>query len=266
VFLANRPAIGWVEVHSENYFGRGGAPLALLDRVRADWPVSLHGVGLSLGSAERPSREHLGKLKALVERFAPFAVSEHLAWSSNDGVYLNDLLPLPYTDEALTTFCRNVAEAQDVLGRAILIENPSSYLRFAASTIPEWEFLAEAARRTGCGVLLDVNNIHVSAHNHGYDQAAYLAAMARAPVGEIHLAGHLTETLAGRTILIDDHGSRVADAVWALYRDALALVGPTPTLVEWDTKLPALEVLVGEAARAQAMLADALAPGAGHAA
>ena len=244
------PAIGWVEAHSENYFGRGGQPLHYLERVRTHYPLSLHGVGLSLGSADGLRRTHLVQLKALVDRFEPGLVSDHLCWGAIGARHLNDLLPLPYTDEALDVVCANVGEAQDFLKREILVENVSSYLEFSDSCIPEWEFVAEVARRTGCGLLLDVNNIYVSATNHGFDPLAYLEAIPAHAVREIHLAGFDSNGLC----LIDTHGKRVAGPVWNLYGEALSRVGRVPTLIEWDTDVPALAVLLDEAAKAQEIL------------
>jgi hypothetical protein len=254
--LATRPRLGWLEVHAENYMG-GGPAVARLEAVRRDHEVAVHGVGLSLGSAEGLDDGHLGRLRRLVDRLAPVAVSEHLAWSVSGGVYLNHLLPLPYTEESLAVVTGNVARAQERLGRRLLVENPSSYLRFRDSTIPEAEFLGELVRRTGCGVLCDVNNIHVSAANLGGDALAYLAALPVAAVAEIHLAGHAVNDADGRAILIDDHGSRVAESVWRLYDRALERFGPVPTVIEWDTDLPPLEVLLDEAARAERRLGAA---------
>lgn len=248
--LATRPAIGWFEVHPENYMGDGPA-LARLLAVRRDYPVSLHGVGLSLGSANGIDREHLGRLKAVVERVEPFLVSEHLSWSVADGRYLNDLLPLPYTEEALDVVSRNVTTAQDTLGRRILVENPSAYLRFRESTIAEPEFLAELARRTGCGLLCDVNNIFVNCTNFEADAADYLERVPREAVGEIHLAGHFRSERQGRPLLIDDHGSAVCNEVWALYRRAIERFGLVPSLVEWDKNLPPLAALLAEARQAE---------------
>jgi uncharacterized protein (UPF0276 family) len=223
-----------------------------LDRLlelRRDYPVSLHGVALSLGSAEELDRGHLMRFKALIERVEPMLVSEHLAWSAIGGAYLNDLLPLPYTEESLGIFCHHVEEAQEVLGRRLLIENPSSYLRYRYSPIPEPEFMTELARRTSCGILCDVNNIHVSAWNFRFDPMAYLEALPIEAIGEIHLAGH--HVAEDVDILIDDHGARVAKPVWGLYAAALRRFGPVPTLIEWDTNLPALEVLLDEARHAE---------------
>ncbi len=252
--IAQRPAVAWFEVHTENYMGGGSAP-QYLDAIRRDYPLSLHGVGLSLGSAEGLDAAHLARVRDAVARFQPGLVSEHLSWSVAGGTYLADLLPLPLTEEALDVVCRNVDAAQAVLGRRLLVENPSTYLRFDHSTIPEWTFLAEVARRTGCGILCDVNNIYVSACNHGWDARAYLDALPATVVGEIHLAGHSVRQLDdGQVIRIDDHGSRVAPAVWALYAHALQRFGSVPTLIEWDTDVPALDVLMQEAAQAETML------------
>lgn len=249
-----RPDIPWLEVHTENYMG-GGTPLAYLDAIRRDYPISLHGIGLSLGSADGLDAAHLGRVRHVVDRVDPGLVSEHLSWSVVEGTYLGDLLPLPLTEEALDVVCRNVDRMQSFLQRHILIENPSSYLRFKHSTIPEWEFLAAVAKRTGCGILCDVNNIYVSACNHGWDASTYLAALPVSAVGEIHLAGHAVRQLEdGRVLRIDDHGSRVAPQVWALYREALGRFGPVPTLIEWDTEIPPLEVLIDEATQAAAYL------------
>lgn len=242
-----RPELGFLEVHAENYMAETAALDRLLE-LRRDYPVSLHGVALSLGSAERLDRVHLGRFKALIDRVEPILVSEHLAWSAIGGAYLNDLLPLPYTEESLCLFCSHVEEAQEVVGR-LLIENPSSYLRYRHSCIPESEFLTEVARRTGCGILCDVNNIYVSARNFGFDPIAYLDALSVETIGEIHLAGH--HAAEDVDILIDEHGSRVAKPVWELYAAALRRVGPVPTLIEWDTNLPALEILLDEARHAQ---------------
>jgi uncharacterized protein (UPF0276 family) len=255
--LATRPALPWLEVHPENYLG-GGPEVRALHAIRQDYPVSFHAVGLSVGSADGVDRWHLGRIRGLVDRIEPALVSEHLAWSQAGGAYLNHLLPLPYTEESLAAICRNVDEVQTALGRRVLIENPSGYLRFASSTIPEAEFLAELASRTGCGLLCDVNNVYVTARNLGLDPVAYLAALPSAAVGEIHLAGHSVNDADGQTLLIDDHGSPVPPAVWALYERALRRFGAVPTLVEWDTDIPPLEVLLAEARQADARLLDAM--------
>jgi len=248
--LESRPDIGWLEVHSENFFGRGGQPLHILERVRELYPLSLHGVGLSLGSADGVSHDHLVRLKALASRFEPSLLSDHLCWGAIGGRHLNDLLPLPYTEEALDVVCANVAVTQDFLARQILVENVSSYLEYFDSSIPEWDFLAAVARRTGCGILLDVNNIYVSAVNHGFDPLRYLDAIPAQSVHEIHLAGFDSNGQC----LIDTHGKRVAGPVWNLYGEALTRVGPMPTLIEWDTDLPPLATLLDEARKADDVL------------
>src|SRR5437879_4267503 len=256
--LATRPGIAWLEVHAENYMG-GGPAVRSLERLRADYPLSVHGVGLSLGSAEGLDAAHLERLARLVERLQPALISEHLSWSVTGGAYLNHLLPLPYTEEALDVVCRNVTRAQERLGRRLLVENPSGYLRFRHSTIPEVEFLNALARRTGCGLLCDVNNLYVTCANLGGDAAAWLDVLDPSAVGEIHLAGHAVHDVDGGdaarpTILIDDHGSPVADPVWRLFEGALGRFGTIPTLIEWDTDVPPLEVLLAEAAKAQRRL------------
>jgi uncharacterized protein (UPF0276 family) len=248
--LADRPPVPWLEVHSENYYVEGGPALNALDRIRADYPLSLHGVGMSLGGTDPIDRTHLAKLARLVKRTEPALVSEHLCWSSVGGRHINDLLPLPYTEEALAQVCLRVSEVQDCLGREILVENVSTYLAFADASIPEWEFVAAVARRTGCRLLCDVNNIYVNSVNHGFDANAYLDALPRDAVAEIHLAGFD----AGGPCLIDTHGAPVAPPVWALYRRAIAQFGPVATLIEWDTDIPPLATLLAEAAMAQSIL------------
>jgi uncharacterized protein len=250
--LARRPDVAWFEVHPENYM-HDPVALAALEQIRAHYPVSLHGVALSLGSAGPLDRDHLARLKQMADRLDPFLISEHMAWSANDGAHLNDLLPLPCTEEALETMATHVAQIQDVLGRAILVENPSGYLRFRHSTMDEAVFLAELVRRTGCGLLCDVNNIYVSAQNIATDPIEYLDLLPAAAVGEIHLAGHAVNQVGDRRILIDDHASRVSDGVWSLYREALARFGDRPTLIEWDADLPTLDTLLDEAAKAGAV-------------
>jgi uncharacterized protein (UPF0276 family) len=251
--IATRPAVGWLEVHAENYMG-GGPAVRALERIRRDYPISIHGVGLSLGTAGALDARHLERLAALADRLQPALVSEHLAWSTVDGAYLNHPLPLPWTEETLAVVSGHVGRVQDRLGRRLLVENPSSYLRFERSPVPEAEFLNALARRTGCGLLCDVNNVYVSCANLGGDPGAYLDALDPAAVGEIHLAGHAVNDADGRPILIDDHGSRVAPAVWDLYARALARFGAVATLVEWDTDVPALTVLLEEAAAAEILL------------
>ena len=249
---AARPPVGFLEVHAENYM-RGSPAVAALDNLCRHYPISLHGVGLSLGGAGNLDTRHLARLKSLVERFEPLFVSEHLAWCGTAGMYLNDLLPLPYTEEALDLFCAHVGQAQDALGRRLLVENTATYLRFRDSTMDEAEFLAAAVVRTDCGVLCDVNNLYVNAQNFGFDPIDYLNALPVRAVREIHLAGHHCNDAEGRRILIDDHGSRVSEPVWALYAQAIERFGRVPTLVEWDTRIPALSVLLDEAQRANSL-------------
>jgi uncharacterized protein (UPF0276 family) len=260
--LASHPQAAWLEVHPENYMADEHS-LAELEAIRAHYPLSLHAVGLSLGSAAGVDRAHIDRLRRLVRRLEPGLVSDHLSWSIAGGHYLPDLLPLPYTEEALGIVCRNVEQVQEGLARKILLENPSTYLRFAASAIPECEFLAAVAQRTGCGVLFDVNNVYVSARNQQVDAGqaliAWLEALGGVTVGEIHLAGHaVVATPAGAELRIDDHGDHVCAEVWQLYEQALAGLGACPTLIEWDTRLPAFGVLQAEAAAAQQRL-DAVA-------
>ncbi|MGH8679038.1 MAG: MNIO family bufferin maturase [Burkholderiales bacterium] len=253
--LEQRPAVGFLEVHSENFFGAGGQPHQFLSRGRSLYPLSLHGVGLSLGSVDPLDRDHLASLRRLVARYEPIFVSEHLCWSSIGGRHLNELLPLPYTEEALEHVCSRVDELQTFLGRRILVENISSYLQFRHSTIAEPEFLTELSRRTGCGLLFDVNNVFVNAVNHGFDPAEYVEALPAQAIEEIHLAGYDE----GEVCLVDTHGRPVQDEVWALYRHAIARLGPVPTLVEWDTEIPELAVLIAEAQKADAVMRDAIA-------
>ncbi|MFX1763285.1 DUF692 domain-containing protein [Paraburkholderia sp. A1RI-2L] len=242
-FMEAPPPVCWVEVHSENYFGDGGYDLHVLETVRRDAPVSLHGVGLGLGSAARLDDTHLARLKRLVERIEPALVSEHLCWGAMPHAALHDLLPMPLTQASLDHLCARVARMQDTLRRRVLIENVSTYVRFRDDTLGEMTFLAELARRTGCGVLLDVNNLYVNQCNHGEDALAAMAALPREAVGELHLAGHRVTEAA----VIDDHGSRVAPEVWTLYEAALRRFGAVPALIEWDTGVPPLDVLLDEA-------------------
>jgi uncharacterized protein (UPF0276 family) len=253
------PELGWLEVHPENYMVPGGPRHALLEAARERYPLSLHGVALSLGGAERPDREHLSALRALIDRHQPGLVSEHLAWSAQDGVYFADLLPLPLNAETLDRLCRNIDEAQDFLGRRILIENPANYLALPGSDVPEPEFLTAAAQRTGCGLLVDVNNIYVSARNLGLDADAYLDALPADLIGEIHVAGH-TQDEAEEGLLIDTHGSPVATEVWRLLVRLIVRSGPKPILVEWDSHVPSWPVLHGEVRKAQAVLSRLSGP------
>jgi len=250
--LAERPPVPWFEVHSENYFADGGPALAALERIRAACAVSLHGVGLSLGSTDPLSHAHLDRLARLIARVEPALVSEHLCWSGVGGRHFNDLLPLPFTDEAIAILCARIHQAQEYLGREIAVENVSAYVVFDDSTFPEWEFVAEVVRRTGCKLLLDVNNIYVNAMNHGFDADRYLAAMPADAIAEIHLAGFERTDLG----LVDTHGARVAPEVWALYRKTIARIGPRPTLIEWDVDIPEFAVLEDEAATAEVVLAE----------
>lgn len=247
--VATRPAVGFLEIHAENYMGGGRMP-ARLEVVRRHWPISVHGVGMSLGSAEGINDRHLERLARLVERIEPDWVSEHLAWSVVDGMYLNDLLPLPYSEESLAVVAANIAHVQDRLRRQLLIENPSAYLRFAQSTLSEVEFLNELVRRTGCGLLFDVNNVFVNCRNFGGDPLAWIEGLPADAVHELHLAGHAVNDADGVTILIDDHGSQVSAAVWELYERAVARFPNAATLIEWDSNLPPLPVLVAEAQEA----------------
>jgi len=254
--LETAPDIGWFEIHAENYMGEGGPPHAYLTAVRERYPLSLHGVGLSIGGAGPLDKDHLARLRALVDRYAPSLFSEHLAWSSHDSIYLNDLLPLPYTEETLATVCDHIDQVQETLGRQMLLENPSTYVAFAETAMTEVAFLREIVRRTGCGLLLDVNNVFVQAANHGFDASAYVDSFPAEHVGEIHLGGHAEDADDdGSALLIDDHGREVADPVWALYAYALARTGPKPTLIEWDNDVPDWQVLFAEAKRADAVIA-----------
>jgi uncharacterized protein (UPF0276 family) len=243
------PELGFLEVHSENFFLDGGASMHALERAREAYPISLHGVGLSLGSADRLADDHLAKLKRLVERVEPALVSEHLCWGGVGGVHFNDLLPLPHTGEALALLADRVDRVQNELGRTILVENVSAYVAYRDSAMSEAAFLAELARRTGCGVLLDINNLYVNAVNFDFDPLLQLAQLQGTHIGQVHLAGHALVD----DCLVDTHGAPVCDPVWALYEEACRRFGPRPTLIEWDTDLPALDVLLAEAASARAI-------------
>ena len=259
--LKSRPALGFFEAHAENYMGAGGPPHRRLEAIRARYPLTLHGVGLSIGSPAPLDRAHLARLASVAERYQPALVSEHLAWSTHEGAFFNDLLPLPYTQETLARVCEHVDIVQSALRRRILIENPSTYVAFADTTMGEAEFLAELVRRTGCGLLLDVNNVFVSAANHGCDPDRHLAGFPFAAVEEIHLAGCADDSDdAGLPLIIDAHDSPVREAVWALYREAIGRLGPTPTLIEWDNDLPQWPTLLDEARRAERAMGAAAAP------
>ncbi len=253
--LGSRPDLGFFEVHAENYMGAGGPPHRYLTAIRECYPLSVHGVGLSIGGTGPLDTAHLDRLAAVVDRYQPGLVSEHLAWSSHGGVFFNDLLPLPLNQATLDTVAEHVDQVQERLKRQILIENPSTYVEFASTTLSEVEFLETLARRTGCGLLLDVNNVHVSCTNHGGDAAATIDAFPIEHVGEIHLAGHAIDTDDdGRPLLIDAHDRRIIDPVWVLYGRALDRTGPVPTLIEWDNDVPDWPTLHGEALLAEAWL------------
>ncbi len=257
IIAAPQP-LGFFEVHAENYMGAGGPPHAQLGALRERYALSIHGVGLSIGSMEPLDRGHIARLKALCDRYEPESFSEHLAWSSHNGVYFNDLLPLPYTSNTLARVAQHIDEVQSVLGRTMLLENPSSYIRLADSTIPEVDFLAEISRRTGCGLLLDINNVFVSARNHDTASLAYLEEFPLDRVKEIHLGGHHEDIDdAGAPLLIDDHGSPVAEAVWTLYQHVVDRTGPIPTLIEWDNDIPDWPTLRDQALAAENILAAA---------
>jgi uncharacterized protein len=252
---ADSASVGFFEVHAENYMGAGGPPHAALAAIREKWPVSLHGVCMSLGGAGPLDKEHLERFKSLVERYQPALVSEHLAWSTHETTYYNDLLPLPYTPATLAHVAAHIDEMQEAIGRPILLENPSTYLLFSESTLSETDFLRELVRRTGCGLLLDINNVFVSATNHGCSAIEYLGDFPLEHVGEIHLAGHAEQQDdEGALLLIDSHDGPVADAVWKLYEIVIGQCGPIPTLVEWDSEIPEWPVLKAEAMAAQAIL------------
>lgn len=257
--LADDRPPAFVEVHAENLMGAGGAPHAQMQRVRERMALSLHGVGLSIGGPEPLDVAHLDRLATLVRRYRPDSFSEHLAWSSHGATYFNDLLPIAYEPSALARVCAHIDQVQDHLGVRMLLENPSTYVAFEASAMPEPVFIAEVLRRTGCGLLLDVNNVHVTCSNHRLDAQAYIDALPLAAVAEIHLAGHSIDAEsaeAGDTLLIDDHGSPVADPVWALYASVLERIGPIPTLIEWDNHVPDYAVLRAEADKADRMMAS----------
>ncbi|MEZ0470245.1 DUF692 domain-containing protein [Luteimonas salinilitoris] len=246
---------GFIEVHAENYMGAGGAPHAQLAALRERLPLSLHGVGLSIGGEDPPDQAHLDRLATLIARYRPAAFSEHLAWSTHHGRFFNDLLPLRYDTRTLARVCAHIDQVQDRLGVRMLLENPATYLEFGSSTYDEPDFLTAIVGRTGCGLLLDVNNVYVSCRNHGHDPLAYLAALPLHAVREIHLAGHAEERdVDGDLLLIDNHGSPVADAVWALYARTLVMTGPIATLIEWDNQIPDYATLREEARRAEAIL------------
>ena len=253
--LKTRPAVDFFEVHAENFMSDGGNHLYLLDDVRSHYPLSIHGVGMSLGSAEGLSRAHLKAFRRVVDRYQPSLVSEHLAWSSGSGKYLNDLLPVPLTEESLKVVAGNIACMQDMIGQKVLIENPSSYLSFELDSIPEHEFLNRLVSMTGCGLLLDINNVFVSASNMGWSAQDYLSSIDKSAVGELHLAGHAVKEIDGKTLRIDDHGSAVSEDVWQLYASFLEMCGQGPTLIEWDTNIPPMTSLLAEAEKVRSISA-----------
>jgi len=250
--LDTKPAIPWFEVLSENYFGAGGLPIYHLERIRELYPVTLHGVGMSLGSADPLNFDYLARLRKLAEQIEPAFISDHLAWISVDGRHVHDLLPLPYTEEALAHFADRVVQVQDYLGCRLLIENPSSYMGYKNVDMTEWEFLQELVKRADCDLLFDVNNVYVSGRNHGFDPVEYLHALPEGRVREIHLAGYEEQD----NYLFDTHGYRVHPPVWDLYRETIRHLGPVPTLIEWDNDIPEFEVLADEAGKAQKVLTD----------
>jgi uncharacterized protein len=253
--LAEDKRSGFFEVHAENYMGAGGPPHRALETVRRDYPLSLHGVCMSIGGPQPLDKAHLSRFRGLVERYEPALVSEHLAWSTHETAYLNDLLPLPYTEATLATVCDHIDEVQSAIRRPILLENPSTYLAFRESTMSETDFIRRVAQRTGCGLLLDVNNVFVSAVNHGYSPLQYLSEFPLSVVGEIHLAGHTEQTDdEGDLLLIDSHDKPVGNEVWELYERVIRRRGPVPTLIEWDSKIPDWTVLKAEAAAARTIL------------
>ncbi len=254
LLLEQRPGIGWLEAHTENYFHDGGPHLTALLALREHYPLSLHGVGLGLGSVEPIDNSHLARVRNAVSLLQPALISEHACWSQAGGEHFNDLLPLPYTEEAVDHLAARIRHVQDILGRQILMENLSSYVTFRHSTLTEAEFLAGLVERSECGLLLDVNNAYVNACNHGLDADEFVASLPAAAVQEIHLAGHLRHALGQHTVLIDDHGSAVAPEVWQLYARTIARLGPRPTLIEWDTNIPELGILLREAAHAEQLL------------
>ena len=252
-FIKTQPPISWIEVILENH--RSGVRRQALEKLRSNYPLSVHSIGLSLGKAGPLSKDHLRLLKEFCDIFDPFLVSDHVAWTGTDGIFLNDLLPLPYTDESLKIIVDHIQEVEDFLGRQILIENPSSYLTFNTSTIDEADFMIALAQQSGCLILLDVNNVYVSSHNHGWDAMRYISKIPGSLVGEIHLAGHQKVQVPNhQTMLIDHHGDFVAEDVWSLYEKTLTLLGPKPTLIEWDTNIPSLDTILKESSKAQAYL------------
>ncbi len=253
--LEGLPQVGWFEVHAENYLGEGGAPLHYLEKIRAHYELSVHGVGLSIGSAQGIDEKHLTRVANLVERFQPASFSEHLAWSTHNDQFYSDLLPVPYNKEVEDLVCLHINQVQDRLNRQMLLENPSNYLTMKNSTQEETQMLNNIVERTGCGLLLDVNNVYISAHNCGYDALDYISALPLSEVGEIHLAGHATDAvIADEPLLIDTHDRKVSDPVWRLYEETLKLAGAKPTLIEWDADVPEWSVFLNELQQADTLL------------
>ena len=252
--LASRPPVGWFEVHSENFFNLFSPAAKYLEKIREIYPISMHGVGLSLGSADGLDKNHLAKLKTAIDHFKPFLVSEHISWGAAGNIHTNDLLPLPCTKESLNVISDNIKQTQDFLGRQILVENPSSYLQFENDEMPEWEFVSRVAEDSGCGLILDINNIYVSATNHNFSAQKYIEFIPAEFVKEIHLAGYSESTIEGEKILIDTHGNKVFEPVWDLYEHAIDKLIAAPTLIEWDTDIPALNVLLAEAKKAEQII------------
>lgn len=257
VILRDLPDVGWFEVHAENYLGAGGAPLSYLEKIRQHYPLSIHGVGLSIGSENGLDANHLDRVASLVDRFEPDSFSEHLAWSTHENQFLSDLLPLPYNRQTEDIVCNHIDQVQMRLGQKMLLENPSNYLRLTDSVQSENDFIANVIKRTGCGLLLDVNNVYVSAHNCGYSAAQYIEKLPLQAVGEIHLAGHSTDTtVAAEPLLIDAHDREVCDAVWELFTHTVSLTGAVPSLIEWDAEVPEWTVFAAEVDRADKLLQE----------
>ncbi len=256
--LTNNPAVAWLEVHSENFFSKGGPALNFIKQIRQNYPLSLHGVGLSLGSATKISKKHLTDLKNLISIAEPFLVSDHISWSNIEDRVLNDLMPIPYTKESLKILCDNISQTQDFLKREILVENPSTYLSFINSQISEDEFINQAAKITGCKILLDINNVYVSSQNNNFDAKKYLKNINPAIVSEMHLAGHSVRKIGKEKILVDTHNDFVCNAVWDLYKIAVQQFKTSPTLIEWDQDIPEFSVLMDEAKKAEKIIAGKL--------
>lgn len=254
--IDTKPALGWLEIHPENYFC-GGVHKHFLDKISQDYPLSMHGVGLSLGADQDVDLENLDQFKELIDRYQPFNVSDHVAWSASGNAHLNDLLPLPYTEETLNRLSRNIDQTQEFFGRSILVENPSTYIAFKDNDMPEYAFMNMLCERTGCGILLDVNNIYVQSHNHGLDPKEYINNIKQDYVGEIHLAGHIEKTFGEHSLLIDTHNQTICDGVWDLFEYTTKRIDNAPTLIEWDQDFPALNFLLDEAQKARSIIKKA---------